>query len=284
MLHTVLVVNNFGRFSGSQGDHAKPFYFYLEKLPTLFWPWFPLLPFAVWYALKRVRRKLDSRYLLLLAFLLVPFLLLCIASGKRIVYLLPLYAPMALLCGAFLARLPDKARRLLEQYGRNPAVLWTAGGLFCAALIVFSVLSGRWSMIYPLLAILFLFGCWRMRDIRWRKALGICAFALFFAAIDTSTAPYLNRENSLRPLFEACREQERKGNEIILFDSPERTRGAAYFYLGRNLRVFKRGDRLPENGMLVMRVKDKAMPGKRFADHHRLLSDEEYLKYAKSLN
>jgi len=52
----VLVVNNFGRFSGSQGDHSEPFYYYLIKMPSLFWPWLPLVPFAVWHAVKRVRR------------------------------------------------------------------------------------------------------------------------------------------------------------------------------------------------------------------------------------
>ena len=48
MLHTALIVNNFGRFSGSQGDHVESFAYYFIKLPTLFLPWLPLLPFALW--------------------------------------------------------------------------------------------------------------------------------------------------------------------------------------------------------------------------------------------
>ncbi len=279
MLHSVLIVNNFGRFSGSQGDHAKPFWFYLEMLPSLFWPWLPLLPFAFWYAGQRVWRERNSDLLLLLVFLAVPFVLLSLASGKRVVYLLPLYAPAALLCGAWLTRLPARVRLLLAKYGRNPLFLKLSIGLICLALAAFAVLSQGWTMVYPLLAVTLLLAYCRVPAVQWRVLLGISVIALFFAAIDTSTAALLNRENSLRPLFEACRELEETGSEIILVNPPERTSGAAYFYLGRNLREFDKDEPMPENGMLIMRTKTENAPGRLFADYHRLLSDEEYAEF-----
>lgn len=280
MLHTVLVVNNFGRFSGSQGDHSAPLYYYLEKLPSLFWPWLPLLPFALWQAGKRVWRERDSGLLLLLVFLAVPFVLLCIASGKRVVYLLPLYAPAALLCGAWLARFPVRFLPLLSKYGRNPLFLKLSIGALCLALAVFAVLSHGWAVVYPLLPLaLLLPACRRGTEAKWRLILGICVVALFFAAIDTSTASFINRESSLRPLFEACRTMEQKGNEIILVSPPERTSGAAYFYLGRHLRELDKDDPMPENGMLIMRTKGENVPGRLFADYHRLLTEDEYAAF-----
>ncbi len=235
----------------------------------------PLLPFALWFAAKKVWREHDSGLLLLLAFLLVPFLLLSTSSAKRIVYLLPLYAPMALLCGALLIGLPERWRRFLAQYTLRPVTLWIAGMAFFLALATFVMLARGWGDLYPLFAIFLLFGCFRLSSLHWRTACGVCAFALFYAAIDTSTAPLLNRD-SLRPLFEVCRQLEQSGNEVILFRPAERTSGAAYFYLGRNLREMDSDDPVPDNGIVLVRVKGKTLPGRLFADHHLLLSGEEY--------
>lgn len=271
MLHTVLVVNNFGRFSGSQGDHSEPFYYYLIKMPSLFWPWLPLVPFAVWHAVKRVRRDGDAGMLLVLSFLFVPLLLLTAASGKRIVYLLPLYAPCALLCGALLTELPEKVRSFLTRYGGRPAVWRTAVVLLCITAAVFIAISEGWSFCYPLLAAAFLLAAWfSPRSVR-RIWLTGAAWALFFVAIDTASAPFLNRENSLRPMFEVCRAMERSGRETVLLSAPERTRGAAYFYLRRNVREIRRDETPSADAVLITRSKSGRAEGKPFADHHWLI-------------
>ena len=98
--HEVFVVNTLGRFLGSQGDHNAPWYDYFTMLPGVFWPWLPLVPFALYGAFRKARS--DDRFRTLLCLLLAPFLLLCLASAKRQVYLLPLYAPLALLGAAWL--------------------------------------------------------------------------------------------------------------------------------------------------------------------------------------
>ncbi len=99
---TVFVHNSLGRFSGAHSDHAAPWYDYLTMLPGMFWPWLPLLPFALYGAFLHFRRSVRQR--LLLCFLLAPFLILCAASAKRQVYLMPLFAPAALLCALTLER------------------------------------------------------------------------------------------------------------------------------------------------------------------------------------
>ncbi len=128
--------NNFGRFSGSQSDHAESFSYYFIKLPGLFLPWLPLLPFAVCAAF----RKRNEALLLPLLAVSVPFLILCLASGKRVVYLLPLSAPCALLCGWYLCSLPEKVqnfcRRFLTKIPVPPARLGIAALAAAAALVI----------------------------------------------------------------------------------------------------------------------------------------------------
>ena len=45
--YEVVYSNNIGRFTGSQKDHAAPFYYYLQRLPQLFQPWLLLIPFGL---------------------------------------------------------------------------------------------------------------------------------------------------------------------------------------------------------------------------------------------
>ncbi len=238
MLETVLFVNNFGRFSGSQGDHVEPFYYYFTKLPSLFLPWLPILPFALWQSGKELRNKPDRGTLLLLVFLLAPFAMLCIASSKRIVYLLPLYAPCALLCGKYLMNLPPKVKDFAEkQVRRIPRILRldTPGKAWSACILA----------------------------------------ALVFVLIDVAYAFHTNPKESLRPLFKECASLEKKGGKVFLMSVPERTRGAAYFYLHKEMEEIPMQSGTPPAGEYwILRDKNGKTPGRPFADHHKLIGKE----------
>ena len=96
MVHTVVIVNNIGRFTGSQGDHVSPFYEYIIKLPVLFQPWLILVFAGLWALGRKVRQDRDRTALLVILYLLMPFIVLSVSGAKRLVYLLPL-APAAAL-------------------------------------------------------------------------------------------------------------------------------------------------------------------------------------------
>ena len=231
MFDTAFFVNNFGRFSGSQGDHVESFFYYFIKLPSLFLPWLPLLPFALWAALPKIRLTRDSGLLLCVVFLLVPFCILCVASSKRVVYLLPFYAPCALLCGWYLTALPERVRQTLPRYlERLP--LASARRVWCAVLL----------------------------------------FGLLLAGVGTGISLLAAPKNSLRPLFEVCAKLEKQGVRVVLLNAPERTQGAAFFYLHHRLDVVA-PDSVPavpgEYG--VLRRKSDSIPGERFADSHLLV-------------
>lgn len=72
-------------------------------------------------------------------------------------------------------------------------------------------------------------------------------------------------------MFEVCRAMERSGRETVLLSAPERTRGAAYFYLRRNVREIRRDETPSADAVLITRSKSGRAEGKPFADHHWLI-------------
>lgn len=225
VFHTAFWVNNFGRFTGSQPDHAGGFAYYFTKLPSLFQPWLLFVLFALTVEFRRICRTENRELLLPALAVLVPFALLCCASGKRIVYLLPLSAPSALLTGWCLWHLPGAARPY-----RNIFLRRRTGGIFL--LIVIAATIG----------------------------------------VDIAAALYGNRKGSLRPMFEYCAGLEKQGRKLFLVDPPERTRGAAYFYLHHGLPEKRSVSGAPgRNECWIVRRKQNGGSGHVYADHHSLL-------------
>ena len=89
-------VNNFGRFSGTQGDHVEGFFYYFSRLPGIFFPWLWFAFAGLVFCGLEIKCFRKSPVFYPVVIMLVPFLLLCVASSKRQVYLLPLYAPAAI--------------------------------------------------------------------------------------------------------------------------------------------------------------------------------------------
>ena len=115
-----VVIQNFGRFSGHQGDHVVPFWYYLEKLPMLFQPYLLLLLPGLWYILRRRHGREECGLMLPVIFVLLSFVLLSCAASKRVCYLLMLALPCALTTAIFV-------RTIAERFGgRVPAVLRSA--------------------------------------------------------------------------------------------------------------------------------------------------------------
>ena len=226
MFHTVVIENNLGRFSSQTTDHAESFFYYLLKLPAWFCPWIYLLPFALYSIIRQIAGKRNQTLLFPVLAFLIPFLILCIASGKRNVYLLPLNAPCALLCGYYLTNPPELLRRWLNWITpRRAAVILT---VVCAAVITTDILL----------------------------------------------ALHRNKK-SLRSLFQYCAVQEQSGKKVILYNPTERTKGACVFYLHHILPEKKGFAQLPPPGEIwIIRDKNAAVPGRKFADSHIVLENE----------
>lgn len=103
-LRVFLVHNHLGRFAGGSTGHNQPFYYYLTGLPAGFLPWSILLVPVLYRGFRRNeqgRAKPDRIVLFAKCWLVAGFLLLSAASTKRILYLMPVFAPISLLTARY---------------------------------------------------------------------------------------------------------------------------------------------------------------------------------------
>ncbi len=94
---TLAWTNNLGRFTGGHAEHVEPFHYYFRQFPAQFMPW-TILAAASAFLLFKGLLKEGSRKAAVFGALAVavPFAILCVAAGKRAIYLVPLYPAAAL--------------------------------------------------------------------------------------------------------------------------------------------------------------------------------------------
>jgi len=88
-------------FSG----HRNPFYYYLYQFPAAFFPWSILIVPALSYAFSKTgqrRGPSEKGRLLAKCWFFAVFILLSIASTKRTLYLLPIFAPFAMITALYI--------------------------------------------------------------------------------------------------------------------------------------------------------------------------------------
>jgi len=76
-------------------SHAQPPWYYLINLPIDLLPWTFLLPFTIVHAWKR--RSVNPSTRLMLAWILPALVFFSVSIGKRALYLLPIFPPLAIL-------------------------------------------------------------------------------------------------------------------------------------------------------------------------------------------
>ncbi len=171
-------LNNIGRFFGFSVPSLGASHESAHLLKTLPWFTFPLLPLAVWRVWKTGRAGLADRgmQLGLSAFGVMAGTMAVSASG-RVVYLLPLLVPLALVAAPALADIPPRLSRLFDWSAR---LLFGALALACWAIWLSMVSIGKpppWSLLAEHLpmnfdfhfqplgfaaAVALLLACWRL--------------------------------------------------------------------------------------------------------------------------
>src|SRR5437773_3160931 len=145
----VLMHQNVERYVGAWNS-THPVWYYLWRFPLGFFPWIVILPWAVAQAVSPRERERRSAALFLLTWTPAIFLFFSFSTGKRGVYIIPLYPAAAILVARLLARawgtspaereacgsadaaaVPDAARRL-----RAPLFAWAGVALLVAAALV----------------------------------------------------------------------------------------------------------------------------------------------------
>lgn len=190
-LKDVLWTNSVGRFSGSfeEAGHYEPFHYYLTKLPEAFLPWNVLVYLGLWHFRKQL---LANRYLLFFSlWLIAQFLLLSMASSKRMVYLMSL-APAAAVIAAEYAFVLGERLKARSQ------------GSASAAFVV--------------------------RNRRAMTVAGAVLIVTGYLGAALWLAPRADRQLSFLPLTDKVHALQVKGRHVDLFQPSERLAGASVFY------------------------------------------------------
>ena len=158
--HYFFWVEHIQRFADADAQHKAPFWYYLPVVLAGSLPWLALLPGALAAAWRQRGKHADAAYLL--SWVLLPLLFFSIAKGKLPTYILPCFAPLALLMARYAH---SGGARLGRVFRINGGINLLLGLIATAAVVLF---LAPWGVArHPLYA----------RDETLRAAAAAAAFA-----------------------------------------------------------------------------------------------------------
>ena len=251
-LEVFLVHNHLERFASESTNHAQPFYFYLIQLPGAFLPWTLLLiPVFYWSFRKTTYPDDKSRQAVLFAkcWFIAGFVLLSLASAKRVLYLMPILAPISLLTATYIeAGLKRTDFRKFETF----FILAFGVAVFLVSLAtipLYFYASKKYAFGVPLaetaevilfalvataLSLAALWGYTRDKVKFWALS-GASVLLLLLLGLLTAM-PLLDRYKSFVPFCDAVKAATNGTATLYAYRPDETLRGVVPFYTGQFLR------------------------------------------------
>ncbi|HHT9137051.1 MAG TPA: ArnT family glycosyltransferase [Candidatus Wunengus sp. YC60] len=222
----ILFKQNVGRFASSFA-HKRPFYYYFINFPINFVPWSIFIPgIAVYLSSKEGRTKIQNILMPVIWFAVV-FIFFSIVSGKRDIYVLPLYPAAALITAWFLNEFVEQFReKRFKRIGYYPCYLLCGITLALSTLlpiVVYKLYPQYTSSAIPFVAILLIGGLVMLRFVRYARIIPFLftiIFVIFFAFnISTLKAiPILNQYKSAKEICDKANSVIKHGEKLAMYD------------------------------------------------------------------
>lgn len=274
----------------------QPFWFYLWRFPAGFLPWSVFLPWGIAQVLAPEERPRREAAVLLLAWIAAVLLFFSLSTGKRGVYVIPVYPAAALVVGRLLSRSTgtgpegEPARRRL----RPPLLAWTGLTVVLAAAAPVLALRKEGSLLPPVAAVAgcFLAGAvaavWMQARGDHRKAVRVLAGSCVLACVLTVglLVPRVDRHKRIRAFATEVKARLHPAGE---FGATQQKRDAWVFYTGRFAAVLDAPGSVeafleapgPRDLLLeaseLRRVRDRLPPDAEVIWRGRVAGDEYYL-------
>ena len=237
--YQILFKQNVGRFASSFA-HKRPFYYYFINFPINFLPWSIFIPsIAIYLFSKKGQGKIQS-ILLPLVWFAVVFIFFSIVSGKRDIYVLPLYPMAALLTAWFLNEFVEQFReKQFIKIGYYPCYVLCGISLALGILLPITVYKffPQYTTLTILFTIILLIG--GIILLRLMKHARIIPFlftliSIIFIVFNLSTLkviPVLNQYKSAKEICDKANSIMKSGDKLAMYDF---FRDPYLFYTNRN--------------------------------------------------
>ena len=241
-----------GSFSREASGHHHPFYYYLIEFPVGFLPWSLLLIPVVAYAFSKTAKShapWEKGRLFAKCWFFAGIIFLSVASTKRTLYLMPIFAPIAMLTSVYI-----ESTLMSQPLNKiNKVFLWAFALVLAMIGIGVTPVYVYVNSIYPLDASVRLFvsvsmlsllmmvfsltSIWYLWQGNLRKYWALTTApiiaGLVFAAV--VVAPLMDRHKSFVPFCQEVMATVPHDQTLFAYSPDETLRGAVPFYTGRYL-------------------------------------------------
>jgi 4-amino-4-deoxy-L-arabinose transferase-like glycosyltransferase len=232
----VLMHQNVERYV-SAWNSTHPVWFYLWRFPSGFFPWIVFLPWGMAQAFAADEKDRRGAARFLVTWIAAILLFFSFSTGKRGVYIIPLYPAAAILVARLLARASEGAAEARRRL-RTPLIIWAVVAVLLAVAAPIAT-RRHYAEIVPLAAgigILLAAGALAAAALQARSrgvpAMGALIGSLVLVVLVSTewVLPFVNRHENIRGFAEQVRASLLPGAP---FATTEEKRDAWVFYTGR---------------------------------------------------
>ncbi|MCX7966610.1 MAG: glycosyltransferase family 39 protein [Syntrophorhabdaceae bacterium] len=250
--------NNLLRFlPGGTSGHQRPFYYYLTEFPAGFIPWSILIIPAFFYVFSKDISHDKKKILFLMCWFISGFILLSLSATKRILYMLPIFAPISIIIALFIEYVTESSHLKMIY----KIFLWLYGGLYVIMGVSFLptalyaiktyeidmeniklVFTAFISLIVVTTGVLALTRLKKYKNNSFFYLTGLSLYIILVFAL-IYIPPEVDRYKSLKPFAVKVSESVPEHIPIYSYKPDETIRGFIPFYTGRYLiEVHERND------------------------------------------